>query len=158
MTSSGSALTRRSVAGCELCEHDGQGAGGALVLRGPDWRVIRPVDAAFPAFYRLIWNEHVAEFGDLAEPDRVRCMNAVCAIERVLRDALAPAKVNIASLGNVVPHLHWHVIARFDWDSHFPAPIWASAQREVHPDARSRLKVSLQALDEHVSVALRRLV
>ena len=47
-------------------------------------------------------------------------MGAVSSVERVLRDALAPTKINLASLGNVVPHLHWHVIARFDWDSHFP--------------------------------------
>jgi diadenosine tetraphosphate (Ap4A) HIT family hydrolase len=60
-------------------------------------------------------------------------MDAVTEIERVLRSLLAPTKVNLAALGNVVPHLHWHVIARFSDDSHFPAPIWAAARREALP-------------------------
>jgi diadenosine tetraphosphate (Ap4A) HIT family hydrolase len=40
-----------------------------------------------------------------------------------------PDKINLASLGNVVPHLHWHVIPRFADDAHFPSPVWAQAQR-----------------------------
>jgi diadenosine tetraphosphate (Ap4A) HIT family hydrolase len=51
-------------------------------------------------------------------------------VEQALREQLQPTKVNVASLGNMVPHVHWHVIARFDWDSHFPSPVWAAAQRE----------------------------
>jgi diadenosine tetraphosphate (Ap4A) HIT family hydrolase len=58
-----------------------------------------------------------------------------------------------------VPHLHWHVIARFDWDARWPAPVWAPAQRTV-PDAVQRLNVSLIELDrlvaEGVSAALLR--
>ena len=48
-----------------------------------------------------------------------------------MRRVLRPAKINLASLGNVVPHLHWHVIARFADDACFPAPIWAPARREA---------------------------
>ncbi len=65
----------------------------------------------------------MAEFSDLSAEERVHCMDAVTVVERALRQHLAPTKVNIAALGNMVPHLHWHVIARFDWDSHFPAPV-----------------------------------
>ena len=61
--------------------------------------------------------------------DRAPCMQAVALVEQTLREQLQPTKINLAALGNVVPHLHWHVIARFDWDSHFPAPVWAGAQR-----------------------------
>ncbi len=57
-------------------------------------------------------------------------MQAVALVEQTLREQLQPTKINLAALGNMVPHLHWHVIARFDWDSHFPAPVWAAAQRE----------------------------
>ena len=49
--------------------------------------------------------------------------------------ALQPAKVNLAALGNMVPHLHWHVIPRFADDSHFPQPVWGARQR---PGAPSR--------------------
>jgi diadenosine tetraphosphate (Ap4A) HIT family hydrolase len=60
-------------------------------------------------------------------------MNAVLATERALRKALQPDKINLASLGNLVPHLHWHVIPRWRDDSHFPAPIWAAPQRTAVP-------------------------
>ena len=131
--------------GCLLCDADG----GLVVARTLRFRVVRVLDEpAHPAFYRLIWNTHVAEFSDLSDTDRHACMDAVTEIERVLRALLAPTKVNLASLGNVVPHLHWHVIARFDGDSHFPAPIWAAAQREAAPRA-----LPLAAVDAAVAQA-----
>jgi diadenosine tetraphosphate (Ap4A) HIT family hydrolase len=67
---------------------------------------------------------------------------------------LAPTKINLATLGNVVPHLHWHVIARFDWDSHFPNPIWGAAVRVVSPPAVDRLPVALEQLDAAVASRL----
>jgi diadenosine tetraphosphate (Ap4A) HIT family hydrolase len=76
-------------------------------------------------------------------------MASVLIVERVLREQLAPDKVNLASLGNVVPHLHWHVIARFEADSHFPQPIWGAAQRHAK-DPESLLAVSLAELDREV--------
>ncbi len=79
----------------------------------------------------MVWTAHVAEFSDLGLEDRKLCMAAVNGVEQALRRHLQPTKINLAALGNMVPHLHWHVIARFDWDSHFPAPVWAPAQRAV---------------------------
>ncbi|WP_430423374.1 HIT family protein [Methylibium petroleiphilum] len=137
-------------ADCELCRGDG----GRLVLRAADWRVIRAEDPAFPAFYRVIWNAHVAEWTDLPPAQRSLCMQAVAKVETVLREALRPTKINLASLGNVVPHLHWHVIARFDWDSHFPQPVWGAPQRRVEPTAEVRLPLSLADLDARVVAAL----
>ena len=110
---------------CPLCTTDG----GQLVWRGTHLRVIRADEPGFPAFYRVVWNAHVAEFSDLSAAQRQHCMEAVALVEQVLRQQLQPTKINLATLGNVVPHLHWHIIARYDWDSHFPAPVWASAQR-----------------------------
>jgi diadenosine tetraphosphate (Ap4A) HIT family hydrolase len=132
-----------------------------VVARTPQFRVVRVVDGdearRFPAFYRLIWATHVAEFSDLGAPERHACMDAVTAIEQVLRDMLAPTKVNLATLGNVVPHLHWHVIARFDWDSHFPAPVWAAPQRDDVPGgAAARLAQPLTAVDAAIARALSR--
>jgi diadenosine tetraphosphate (Ap4A) HIT family hydrolase len=141
------------MADCPLCS----ASGGLLVAQAPRWRIVRvDDDANFPAFYRLIWAAHVAEFSDLEAADRHACTEAVTTIERVLRDALAPTKINLASLGNVVPHLHWHVIARFDWDSHFPNPIWGPARREVAGGAAARLALPLDELDRRVAAALAR--
>ena len=94
---------------CPLCMTDG----GQLVWRGTHLRVIRADEPGFPAFYRVVWNAHVAEFSDLTQAERQHCMDAVTVVEQVLREHLAPTKVNLAALGNMVPHLHWHVIARF---------------------------------------------
>jgi diadenosine tetraphosphate (Ap4A) HIT family hydrolase len=118
-------------------------------------RVVRVLDAPeFPAFYRVIWNTHVAELSDLAVTDRAHLVNAVVAVERVMREALQPTKINLAALGNMVPHLHWHVIARFDWDSHFPQPIWGTRQRTPEPGAAHRMGVALSELDAQVRAAL----
>ncbi len=122
-------------AGCPLCES----AGGELVFQGAAFRVVRTDEGGFPAFYRVVWNEHVPELSDLAPADRALCLEAVVCVERALRTRLQPAKVNLAALGNLVPHLHWHVIARFDWDSHFPAPVWAPASREAPAAQVARL-------------------
>jgi diadenosine tetraphosphate (Ap4A) HIT family hydrolase len=137
--------------GCVLCDE----VGGHLVVDGRQWRIIRAEDANFPAFYRLIWKKHVAEFSDLTAAERLLCMDGVTAIEQVLRESLKPTKINLASLGNVVPHLHWHVIARFEWDSHFPNPVWGEAKRELAGgDAESRLLLPLAELDRRIAQVL----
>jgi len=131
---------------CPLCLADG----GLLVHRTDRLRVIRVDDADFPAFYRVVWNAHVAELSDLTPDDRARLLDTVVAVETVLRTHLVPTKINLASLGNMVPHLHVHVIARFAWDSHFPEPVWGRRQREVIPDAVSRLAIEPAILDRQV--------
>lgn len=130
-------------AGCPLCE----GEGGRLVLRTPRFRVIHATEAGFPGFYRLVWNDHVAEFSDLSAADRAHCMESVAAVEQAMREHLAPAKVNLAALGNMVPHLHWHLIARYDWDSHFPAPVWAAASRQPSPQQLEAIAARLPELE-----------
>jgi diadenosine tetraphosphate (Ap4A) HIT family hydrolase len=139
---------------CELCQPLAPPA-VSLVHATDRLSVVRVLDAPeFPAFYRVIWREHVAELSDLSVAERSLCMDAVVAVEQVLRSALMPAKINLAALGNMVPHLHWHVIARFDWDSHFPQPIWGLRQRTPEPAAVERLAVSLAELDRRMQAAL----
>jgi diadenosine tetraphosphate (Ap4A) HIT family hydrolase len=139
-----------NVTGCELCAAAGSAA-WTEVFADERLRVVRVLDAPeFPAFYRVIWRDHMAELSDLSDADRAHCLGVVVAVERVLREQLAPTKINLAALGNMVPHLHWHVIARFDWDSHFPQPIWGARQREVQPPAVDRLRLPLNKLDEWV--------
>ena len=139
---------------CPLCGGDG----GVLVWRGQKLRVIRAEEAGFPAFYRVVWNAHVAEFSDLSAPDRLLCMEAVASVEQVLRAHLQPDKVNLAALGNMVPHLHWHVIARFAWDSHFPAPVWAAPQRPGDPERLAQVAERLPQVEQALRSQLDRLV
>jgi diadenosine tetraphosphate (Ap4A) HIT family hydrolase len=89
----------------------------------------------------------VAEWTDLGPEQRQRCMDVVAQVEALLRQHLVPTKVNLASLGNVVAHVHWHVVARFDWDSHFPAPIWADPLRPIDGPRQADLAGRLPELD-----------
>ena len=138
------------VENCPLCATDG----GALIWSGEKLRVIRAAEAGFPAFYRVVWNEHAAEFSDLSAADRIVCMDAVALVERVLREQLAPTKINLAALGNMVAHLHWHVIARYDWDSHFPASVWANPLRERDLVREAQLQAQIAACDAAIAQAL----
>ena len=62
-------------------------------------------------------------------------MEVVFTVERAVRDAMAPHKMNVASLGNMVPHVHWHVIPRFSDYRHFPGPVWAAPRRDAAADS-----------------------
>jgi diadenosine tetraphosphate (Ap4A) HIT family hydrolase len=130
---------------CELCATDG----GTVLWRDATMRVVHVPDPDHPAFCRVILNRHVAEMTDLPPADRERVMGCVWAVERALRTLVAPAKINLASLGNMTPHLHWHVIARFADDPHFPNPVWGprvrvGAARSL-PGFGERLAALLQA-------------
>ncbi len=101
-----------------------------MLWRDDFCRVVAADDPDYPGFCRVILHRHAREMTDLALDERQRLMRVVFEVESVLRDVLAPDKVNLASLGNMVPHLHWHVIPRFRNDRHFPAPIWAAPARD----------------------------
>jgi diadenosine tetraphosphate (Ap4A) HIT family hydrolase len=113
------------VSGCELCEL----AASSKIVANDKFSVILANEANYPGFARVIWNEHVREVSDLADADRLLLNDAVWKLEQAVREVMQPLKVNVASLGNVVPHLHWHVIPRYADDAHFPAPVWAQAVR-----------------------------
>ena len=134
------------VAGCDLCEQ----VGGELIWQNEQLRVVLVNEPLFAGFTRVIWQEHVAEMTDLAPEQRSQLMRTVCLVEQIQRDVLKPTKVNLASLGNMTPHLHWHVIPRWHDDRHFPEPVWGNVQRE-NP-ARQRAVVA----DDTLRQALRR--
>jgi len=110
---------------CELCDQPG----GEVLWRDKRCRVIQVNDPDYPGFCRVVWNAHVAEMTDLAPDDRAHLMAVVFAAEAAVRQAMTPDKVNLASLGNITPHVHWHVIPRFRDDRHFPLPVWGPPQR-----------------------------
>jgi len=129
---------------CELCHR----LGGHPLWRDEFCRVVLVEDRDYPGFCRVVLERHVAEMTDLAREERMRLMDAVFATEAALREVLRPHKINIASLGNVTPHLHWHVVPRHSEDRHFPHPIWAEpvradAMRLPTPD-RGTLSLSLK--------------
>ena len=130
---------------CELCD----GPGGELLWSDERCRIVRVGAAegsAFPGFCRVIWNRHVAEISDLEVIDAAYFFDIVRRTERAIRALVRPVKINLASLGNMVPHLHWHVIPRWQDDSHFPRPIWAEPLRPVVQRQAPELQQFCQAL------------
>lgn len=111
---------------CELCA----APGGVILWESPVCRVIRVDDPHYPGFCRVIWNAHVREMSDLDPAQQQYLMSVVFAVERAVRQLFSPDKINLASFGNMVPHLHWHVIPRWQDDRHFPEPIWGSVHNE----------------------------
>ncbi len=122
---------------CPLC----QPLNEILLWRDATLRIIRVDDPDYPGFCRVILNRHVKEMTDLSPEERAHLMQTVFVVESALRELMQPDKVNLAALGNLVPHLHWHVIPRFTDDAHFPDPVWAVARRpgQAHPVDHARL-------------------
>ena len=135
--------------GCELCDN----AGGEILWED-DWcRAVWAYQPDHPGFCRVIWDRHVVEMADLEARERERIMRVVFGVERALIGVLQPDKINLASLGNVVPHIHWHVIPRFADDPHFPNPVWGNKLRQsVRPlpdDFAMRMRSALDELLKH---------
>ena len=129
---------------CALCKDELKPEEGQLIWRGDDCRVILVNDPDLPGFCRVIWNRHVAEMSDLTYGEREHLMTLVFAVEEAVRHVMRPDKVNLAALGNMVPHIHWHVIPRFKDDAFFPGSAWSSRVQET-PEAillERRLKVA----------------
>jgi len=125
-----------SPAVCEFCHSPG----GAVLWQNDLCRVVRVDEPDYPGFVRVILGRHATEMADLAREERDRFMAVVFAVEAAVRDTMKADKMNLASLGNQTPHLHWHVVPRFRDDRHFPGPIWAVPQRERarHPEREER--------------------
>ena len=116
---------------CVLCKDALSPAEGELIWRGDDCRVILIHDPDLPGFCRVIWNRHVSEMSELTYGERDLLMNLVFAVERAIKSTMEPFKINLASLGNQVPHLHWHVIPRYKDDAFFPNTAWSARARET---------------------------
>lgn len=141
---------------CPLCKSAGDISAGDTPAKSILWqddrcRVIAVDEPGYPGFCRVIWSAHVKEMTDLAPGDRQHLMTVVFAVESTLREFLSPDKINLASLGNQVAHLHWHVIPRFADDPHFPDAVWATRKRAGAPrlidcaELAGRITTSLSA-------------
>lgn len=132
---------------CELCAS----AGGEILWNSALCRVVRVTDPHYPGFCRVIWTTHVKEMTDLDPIQRRTLMEVVFAVESVIRELFNPDKINLASFGNMVPHVHWHVIPRWRDDRHFPEPIWGGVHRQ---EASRRQEVDSLVLAHALAQAL----
>lgn len=116
-----------TMANCVLCNASGE----TVLWQDALCRVILANEPDHPGFLRVILNAHVKEMTDLSPDEQAALMRVVFAAEAALIAVMQPDKINLASLGNVVPHLHWHVIPRFPDDPHFPNPVWGAKLRNA---------------------------
>lgn len=115
---------------CELCypRHPRE------IWRDAMFYVIDAADADLPGFVRVIATRHVKEMADLTAQEKSRLFRILECIEKIMLEELAPDKVNWASLGNMVPHVHWHIIARWSDDAFFPGSVWSERLRVMPSD------------------------
>lgn len=112
---------------CPLCAL----APDAFVWRGEHFALLDVSDDVFPCYFRLVARDHVCEVTDLAPAVRAEMWKLLETIETAVRDTTACDKVNWAQFGNMVPHVHWHITARWKDDDRFPASPWEPVRREV---------------------------
>lgn len=137
---------------CPLC----QPSQNPILWQDNFCRVVLLQDADYPAYCRVELLAHVKEMTDLAPQDRARTMKVVFAVETAVREIIQPDKINLASLGNKTPHMHWHVIPRFESDKHFPNSHWGEAIRNSHPHPLTALQIQVltEKIKAHVTCAL----
>ncbi len=146
---------------CDLCalldsfgdEEEGQ-PGCTVLWCDIDVVVLLIDDAAYPGFCRVVWQRHVKEMTDLSDKDRNHMMSIVWQVELALREVLHPEKINLASFGNMTPHVHWHVIPRFADDGHFPDPTWAAVRRATAPEVLAARAALLPQLGTAIAARL----
>lgn len=115
-------------------------------------RVVLLNDADYPAYCRVELLAHIKEMSDLPPPARARMMKVVFSVETALRETLKPDKINLASLGNKTPHIHWHVIPRFEQDKHFPNSHWGTSMRDGN--AKALDSTATQALTDKMHMLI----
>jgi diadenosine tetraphosphate (Ap4A) HIT family hydrolase len=94
---------------------------------------------------------------DLSYGEREHLMTLVFAVEEAVRHVMQPDKVNIAALGNMVPHIHWHVIPRYKDDAFFPGSAWSQKTQQTpvsNLEFRKKLAQELPAAIKSAIAAL----
>ncbi|MBI3446978.1 MAG: HIT family protein [Magnetospirillum sp.] len=108
----------------------------ALVADWPLSRVLLMNDSTYPWLILVPRRAAIAEITDLETDDQRLLMEEVSRASLGLRRLVSPHRINIAALGNVVPQLHVHVIARFTDDPAWPRPVWGAVPATPYaPDA-----------------------
>ena len=89
-------------------------------------------DQFFPGYCFVFTKDHVTELFLLEREVRAAVMEEVTSVAAALYRLFQPAKINYELLGNMVPHMHWHLVPRFTTDPLWPRPIWSEPHVEVY--------------------------
>lgn len=97
------------------------------------WIYIEQEAADIP-WLKIFAVEEAKEFTDCNKEAREEIFRVLLILEQAMIRYFQPDKINIASFANYVPQVHWHIMARYKNDSHFPEPMWGEKQREAELD------------------------
>ena len=81
---------------------------------------------------KIFTNEKYKELSECPKEVKDEIFTALEIIEKQMLEYYKPEKINIASFGNYLPHVHFHIMARFKDDSYFPEPMWGEKQRDAN--------------------------
>lgn len=87
------------------------------------------VESSEIPWLKIFTQDAYKEMSDVPKEIRLEICNILDVIEIEMISYFKPKKINIASFGNYMPHVHWHIMARFKEDSYFPEPMWGTKQR-----------------------------
>lgn len=93
--------------------------------------VILNRDQFFPGYCLLFTKSHVTELFHLGRGMREELIEEISCVAQALNDVFTPTKINYELLGNMVPHMHWHLVPRFATETLWPRPIWAEPHTEL---------------------------
>ena len=118
------------------------------VARLPLCRVLLMKDRRFPWLLLVPEREGPWEIHELSPADRGELIEEIARAGEVLSRIFTPDKLNVGALGNIVPQLHIHIVARRTGDAAWPGPVWGTGPAEPYPDheleeIRERLAASL---------------
>ena len=88
------------------------------------------VESSEIPWLKIFTKKEHKEFSECSLEEKMEIWRVLDVIEREMLAFFKPKKINIASFGNYMPHVHWHIMARFEEDSYFPEPMWGEKQRE----------------------------
>ncbi len=106
----------------------------AEVARLPLCRVLLMKDRRFPWLILVPERNSVRDLDELPSADRAALIEEIATASAALRQLFQPDKLNVGALGNIVPQLHVHVIARFRTDAAWPGPVWGSGAAEPYEE------------------------
>ena len=111
-------------------------------------RVLAMNDARYPWIVLVPRRDGVMEIFDLNANDRATLMEEISRASEALKKLTGAAKINIGALGNLVPQLHIHIVARNQGDAAWPGPVWGHGAAEPNaPEARDEfVRLLLNAL------------
>ena len=96
--------------------------------------VILEIEPSEIPWVKVFTQRKIKEFSECTATEKTEIFRIIDIVEKSMLNYFDADKINIASFGNLLPHVHWHVMARFEGDSYFPEPMWGTQQRESQLD------------------------